>query len=338
MPAQTWTDGRSMRLPDHVRAALLRSERRIVIVGGRGWIGRTLLDLLDEALEGDALLERLVVFGSGDASITLASGRVVEQKALSGLRDLPARPTMLFHLAFLTKDKVAGMAGADYVAANRALSQQVIDALDPLGVDRVFVASSGAAAFAQDASAAHDLRLYGALKQQDEDRFAAWAMADEAHRRAIVTRIYAVSGPHINKHETYALANFILSALKGETVEVRASIPVYRGYVAVRDLLSLLIALMESPAGAPVQRFSTGGEVLELGDLARRVSTLLPCSVIRRPITGEGENRYIGDDAAWTALMAAQGIEGLALDDQIRETARFLARQAGLGVDHAGLA
>jgi hypothetical protein len=36
--------------------------------------------------------------------------------------------------------------------------------------------------------------------------------------------------------------------------------------------------------------------------------------------------------------MAAQGIAGLALDDQIRETARFLAQQAGLGVDHAGLA
>jgi nucleoside-diphosphate-sugar epimerase len=57
----------------------------------------------------------------------------------------------------------------------------------------------------------------------------------------------------------------------------------------VRDLLSLLIALMESSAGAPVQRFSTGGEVLELGDLARRVSALLPCSVTRRPITGKAK-------------------------------------------------
>jgi UDP-glucuronate decarboxylase len=330
MTFEVEADRRGARLPAHIRAALLSGDRRLVIVGARGWIGRTLLDLLDEALEGDVLAERVVAFGSGQADIELPSGRVVSQQPLAKLADLPRQPTLLFHLAFLTKDKVAGMAEGDYIAANRALSGQVLASLDQIGVEQVFVASSGAAAFAADPAAAHDLRLYGALKQEDEERFAAWAMVEPDTRRAIVTRIYAVSGPHINKHDTYALANFILSALRGETIEVLAPIPVYRGYVAVRDLLSLVLGQMHAAEGEAVIRFATGGTVLELGDLARRVAGLLPCAVERRPISGPGENRYVGDDDTWRALLARQGLEPLELDTQIIETAAFLARNTGV--------
>jgi nucleoside-diphosphate-sugar epimerase len=212
-----------------------------------------------------------------------------------------------------------------YAAANRALSGQVLDALAPIGADRLFVASSGAAAFADDPGAADDLRLYGALKREDESLFAAWAEALPDRRRAAVARIYSVSGPYINKHQAYALANFILDALAGRPIEVRAPMRVLRSYVAVRELLSLALALLLEEAGPTAARFDTGGEALELGAVAQAVAGVLGGEVVRRSVTEARENRYVGDDLAWRALLARHGIAHLTLQDQIRETAAYLS-------------
>jgi nucleoside-diphosphate-sugar epimerase len=314
------------RLAPGVRSRIRDDARRIVVVGARGWIGRSALALLLEALGQEAFSERVACFGSDTATVDLENGFAAPQRPLAELGRLEAKPTLLLHLAFLTKDKVAGMDPEAYAAANRALSRQVLDALAPIGADRLFVASSGAAAFADDPEAAADLRLYGALKREDEILFAAWAEARPEARRAAAARIYSVSGPYINKHQAYALANFILDALAGRPIEVRAPMRVLRSYVAVRELLSLTFAQLladDSPAAA---RFDTGGETLELGAVAQAVAEALGGEVVRRPITEARENRYVGDDAAWTALLSRHGIAPLPLHDQIRETAAYLAR------------
>lgn len=320
------TDRRRARLSPRARNALIADSRRVVIVGARGWIGRTVLSLLGDALAPEIFADRVACFGSRRGAVELDGGPSVPQRPLAELRDLDSRPTLLLHLAFLTKEKVSGMAAADYSKANRALSQQVFEALEPTGTDRLFVASSGAAAFADDIAAAEDLRLYGGLKRDDETLFAAWADAAPLARRAVIARIYSVSGPHINKLETYALASFILDALAGSAIEVRAPMPVVRSYVAVRDIVSLAFASLLAEQGAPVTRFDTGGEALELGVVAQAVASALGGHMLRRPITELGENRYVGDDAVWRALLAQHAITPLSLEQQILETAAFLAR------------
>jgi nucleoside-diphosphate-sugar epimerase len=306
--------------------SLVRGDgRRIVVVGARGWIGRSTLALLHEALGPEAFADRVACFGSDAGYVDLENGFGAPQRPLAELERLQERPSLLLHLAFLTKDKVAGMDPEAYAAANRALSRQVLDALAPIGADRLFVASSGAAAFADDPGAADDLRLYGALKREDESLFAAWAEALPDRRRAAVARIYSLSGPYINKHQAYALANFILDALAGRPIEVRAPMRVLRSYVAVRELLSLALALLLEEAGPATARFDTGGEALELGAVAQAVAEVVGGEVVRRPITEARENRYVGDDHAWRALLSRHGIAHLALQDQIRETAAYLS-------------
>ena len=311
-----------------VLSALLSDDRRIVISGARGWIGRTMVELLQRALGAEGLSQRVALFGSAAAPIALDTGHTVVQRPLADLPLLDRRPTMLFHLAFMTMDKVAGMAPDAYAAANRALSRQVLDALDPIGVDRLFVASAGAAAFADDATAAAALRLYGGLKREDEDMFAAWAQAAPSERRAAIARIYSVSGPWMNKHQTYALADFILTALANRPIEVRAPTPVLRSYVAVRELVSVVLAVLLSAREAPVLRFDTGGEALELGQVADAVARSLGGKVLNRRITQAGESRYVGDDHAWQALLRRHGIDHLGMSQQIVETAAWLMRGA----------
>jgi nucleoside-diphosphate-sugar epimerase len=285
--------------------------------------------LLREALGAEAFVEKVACFGSGAGVVDLENGFSVQQRPLAELGRLESRPTLLLHLAFLTKDKVAGMPPDAYAAANRALSGHVLDALEPIGVDRLFVASSGAAAFADDPDAAADVRLYGALKREDEVRFAAWAEAEPGGRRAAVARIYSVSGPYMNKLQSYALSNFILDALAGRPIEVRAPMRVLRSYVAVRELLSAVFAQLLADEGPAATRFDTGGEALELGAVAGAVAQVLGGKVVRRPITEACENRYVGDDAAWAALLSCHGVPLLPLHDQIRETAVYLGDARG---------
>lgn len=317
----------SVRLAPPSADLIKADDRRIVVVGAGGWIGRATLALLHDALGNEIARERIVCFGSQARSIEIAPGIAFEQQPLASLKTLPRRPTLLLHLAFLTKDKVGGIEDAEYARANRHLSQQVLDALEPLGVDRLFVASSGAAAFADDPEAAHDLRLYGGLKREDEERFARWAEQSPHMSRAVITRIFNISGPYINKHQTYALASFILDTLAGRPAEVRAPMRVVRGYVAVRELLSLVFAALLHENGGPVLRFDSGGEALELEDVASYVVTALGgTSVTRRAVTNPVENRYVGDDSLYQALLLRFGIDHVPLPRQIVETAAYLAR------------
>lgn len=326
MPRETDLDVKQSRFAEGVRRAIRDDARRIVIVGARGWIGRTAVALLLEALGLDAFAARVSCFGSSEGMVRVGDFDV-PQRALSDLATLDSRPTLLFHLAFLTMDKFGTMDADDYVKGNRALSRTVLACLEPIGVDRLFVASSGAAAFANDASAADNLRCYGRLKLDDEALFTGWASEAADSRRAAIARIYSVSGPHINKHQTYALASLILAALANRPIEVHAPMRVIRSYVAIRDLLSLIIAALLAPDGEPVLRFDTGGEPLELGDVAASVARVLGGTVLRRPISEPRENRYVGDASSWAALLARFGLTELPLDRQIAETAAWLARQ-----------
>jgi nucleoside-diphosphate-sugar epimerase len=233
----------------------------------------------------------------------------------------------VLHLAFLTKDRVAGMDPAAYAHENKALSRTVHEALGPIGADRLFVASSGAAAFADDPAAPADLRLYGALKRDDEDMFANWALAAPETRRAALGRIYSVSGPYINKLDTYALASFLRDALDGRPIEVRAPMRVLRSYVAVRELVSFVFAALLNDRGEPVLRFDTGGEPLELAEVAAAVAGLSGSRVSRRPVTDPNDNRYVGNDEAWRQQLARFAMEPVALAEQLAETMAWLSRQ-----------
>lgn len=237
-------DRERCRLAGRVRARVIDDDRRIIVAGASGWIGRTVLSLLHEALGPTAFARRVACFGSSEKVVRLINGSQVRQLALSSLPDISAQPSLFFQLAFLTKDKVEGMDAALYVAENCRISQDALAVVNAVGVDRVFIASSGAVRFVEDASAAFDLRLYGGLKREEEEMFAAWAHAPGGSRRVAIGRIFSVSGPFINKLQTYALACFINDALAGRPISVMARQPVFRSYVAVRDIVELALSCL----------------------------------------------------------------------------------------------
>ena len=316
------TGSRPGRLESAVARAIRGDPRRIVITGSGGWLGMATLELLHSAL-GEQLSGRVACFGSRQRILRLTDGTEVEQRPLKQIADLPAQPSFVLHLAFLTKDRAEAMDEAPYREANRALSQSVLEALDRIGAEALFVASSGAAAFADDPEASDAMRLYGMLKREDEDQFAAWA--ETTRRQAVIARIFNLSGPHINKHQSYALASFILDAHAGRPIAIRATRPVIRGYVAIRELMSLVFAIMlEGKAG--VTRFDTGGVPMEMQAIAEAVGGQVGNAAVERPeITSDKADRYVGDEATYAALLSRYGIEPVSFAQQVAETADFIA-------------
>ena len=154
-----------------VSQMIVQSDKRVVITGAGGWLGMATLDLLAGAL-GDAAQTRVVCIGSSAHTLTLRSGKTFEQLALADLGTLAAEPTWLLHYAFLTKDRAETMDEAEYTAANRTISRFVVESLDSIGTEAVFLASSGAAYRASDENALPAMRLYGSLKAEEEQRFA----------------------------------------------------------------------------------------------------------------------------------------------------------------------
>lgn len=315
-------------LDEAVTASLINDGRSIIITGASGWIGMATLDILERML-GTAFQERIWCFGSTARILDLGNGRQVAQRPLTELSSLAVERAWVLHFAFQAKDRAEVLEEDAYRAANRAISDTLFTALDAIQAEAIFVASSGAATKVDDPTATPAMRLYGAMKRDDEARFAAWAEA--RGRRAVIGRIFNITGPYINKHQAYAMASFILDALAARPIAVHAPRPVVRGYVAIHELMSLVFALLgAAPDG--VVRFETGGEALELGEVAARVAQMLGSTCARAPITQAQADRYVGSDTDYRELLARHGIAPTSLDRQILDTAAFLGRDTGVAV------
>ena len=304
---------------------LARGPWRVAVIGASGWLGLATLEMLRD-LFGARFFERVVCYGSTARTLILRDGLSVEQRPLSDLLALPAAPTLALHLAFLTQEKAKAMPEADYVEANRAISAAVLAALDGIGAEAVFVPSSGAVTLVDDDGAQPSMRLYGRLKLEDEAAFSGWASS--RRRRAVIARVFNLSGPYINKQSSYALACFIADALSGGPVSVRATRPVLRSYVAISDLMSVVFALLTDGEKGPVLFDTAGEREYEMTEIAEVVVDTLARGIgIDRPaIDPAAPDRYVGDGRLFARLARRFDVSLTDFPTQIRDTAVFMAR------------
>jgi len=306
---------------------LQRQNSRIVVVGAGGWMGLGTLEALSELL-GDQVNDRVVCFGSSHRLLRLRGGASFEQFPLSRMATLANRPSLVLHFAFLTQEKAAGMSAQDYIASNGAISDHVFGALDPIGAIALFIASSGAIEMADRPGANPNKALYGRLKLEDEKRAREWSI--NSQRRAVISRIYGLSGPYMNKTESYALGCFIVDALAEKSITIKADQPVFRSYVALNELMSIVFGLL-TDGGIGTTTFDTGADRgYEMSEIAGAVIAALGhCAGVQRPaITRTDRDWYVGDGRVYQSLRQTLGVEAVSFADQIRQTAQFLK---GLG-------
>ena len=306
---------------------LVEGPWRVIVVGAGGWLGLATLELL-HGLFGDTFEARVKGFGSSARSLALRGGVTVEQQPLFRLAGLPAAPSLVLHLAFLTQERAKMMPESDYIATNRAISGTVLAALDLIGAEGVFVPSSGAVYMVDQPQTQASMRLYGRLKLEDEERFGAWAATPGKH--AAIARVFNLSGPYINKQSSYALACFIADALAGRPIEIRATRPVLRSYVAIDELMSVVAGALTDGASGSVLFDTAGDDVYEMAEIAMAVAGALGRSkaVARAVLTDAEPDRYCGDGAVYRKMRERFGVRPVSFGQQIIETSRFMADAA----------
>jgi nucleoside-diphosphate-sugar epimerase len=314
-------------LPDDLAAALRTTDHRILVTGAGGWIGSATLHMLNSALGPDAFKRRVRAFAGRARTLSLMDGTEVLLLPLEALGEIKDGPSLLFHYAFLGKERVADMPLADYVAANARITAIVRGAVQRLRPAGMFLTSSGAV-YRADRSIESDLAAnpYGVLKHRDETVFAEACAASGV--KLVTARVFNLSGEYINKVTSYALSSFILDALAGRPITVRAKRRVERSYVYAGDVVRMALACLLDRAPAPPVFDTAGGQVVELGELAelvRKACGLSDSSILRDEFdTAAQSDRYVGDPAIMEALAGSKQMPIMPLAPQIELTAGYL--------------
>lgn len=292
---------------------------RLLILGATGWFGRSAIEL---------------VSGTGASVLPLASyerdfevgGARLRTRTWSPELVHGFDPTIVVDCAFLTRDRIDTRPLDEYIALNRQMIEQMLDAARGRSVRAVVTVSSGAAVYPVDALLGPiESNPYGYLKREVER--AVESLSAEIGVRAAVARAWSVSGAHVQHPTNFALADLILQASRGD-LHIRATRPVHRRYVLADELLAISLALALDDTSADFSMIDSGGPLVEMQELAEAVRDIIhPGANIRRPaIISADADDYFSNDASWIEAVARTGLSSYALSDQIRLTAR------GLGV------
>ena len=286
----------------------LQPTDRIAVLGARGWFGQTLLGLLP------ADIPTLLTASSTDALHQEWSWEQVREFA----------PTVVANFAFLTRERIASEGVEEFTAVNTRLIDQFERTGSLPSVRAVLTVSSGAAVTEPD-------KPYGALKLVEERVANELASPD---RSSVVLRAYSVSGPFVRRPREYAFSDFIMQAHSGR-VAIAADELVFRRYVSVFDALTVAGRSALSGWSGTVD---TGGELVEMGELAQRVVSIVdPTAVIERPdVDTNRMQTYASDDVSWTQACERLGYVPMDLDEQIRVTARGLLGEPESGTVRDG--
>jgi nucleoside-diphosphate-sugar epimerase len=282
------------------------ARERILILGAGGWFGHTFLDMLSSASHGPVLAmtghRRRVSVGRREWFLRETNMRTISSFA----------PTLVVNFAFLTRDRERGMGTRAYTEANETLTQTLLEVVALPSINRAITISSGAARTEPQSA-------YGRLKEAEELSLKAMARDDKT---IVIGRAYSLSGPFVQRPADYAFSNLIQQAPTGE-IRIEANTPVLRRYVSVRDFLMVLLA-EGSPGDTAI--IESGGELVEIGDLARRVVSVLgfPARIQRASLRHLEPSAYASNGESWMKACQRTGLQPESLEDQIRATARGL--------------
>lgn len=311
----------ALRFLPGIAAQLAAADCCLAVTGGSGWVGQAALEMLENAL-GDAFAERVRVFGSRPRDLSLRSGRIVPCHKLAALAELPGeRPWIILHFAFLTRDRLGSQSVEQFVEGNRQITDAVAAACRRLPTQGLLAISSGAVYGPDDLAA----NAYGVMKRREEDCLL--ALGREMAIPVAIPRLFALSGPFINKLEAYALGSILSAVLENRPIVLRAGHLVERSYLHVGDLLNVSLSAILS-CGTPDGPFDACSaqlvEVQELAETARALLGRPELAIERPPVDRTRIDRYTGNPEAFQKLAAKAGLPLAGLEQQIISTADYL--------------
>jgi len=298
---------------------------KIFVTGATGWIGRTFLHELQSIIGPDEFSRTVYAFASR-SNILQSTNYPLNEKinvpvqALSKLNDYSGgQNILLFHSAFLTKDRIQYYGTNRFIELNQYITNTVSTFLESCKESRLISISSGAAANSErkeEKSAITASDPYGYLKLKEERQLS--QITDTQ-----VLRIYALTGRYIRDPKTFAIGDLLIKALKKERLTINSEYPVVRSYVSATDVAkwSLRWLLSNDRPNIPIGATSHITTLSALADMIAKLYCLPPPIIkpfIRAP------DSYCCSPIIFEKMLRKYGIKPLSLIDQILDTAEGL--------------
>ena len=284
----------------------LRSDDRVLVTGAAGWFGRTAI-----AMTREAGLE-LLATGSKDQQIEIdGQSQAVHAHDLDVISAF--KPTVVIDTAFVTRERLPILGHKAYVETNQKLIDQSLGIAALPSVRKYIGFSSGATMhLAGHTSFSLVENPYAAQKRIYESKVSAIAAILQSD--ISVARVWSVTGSYCTKPRAFAFTDLIAQAKLG-LIEIKAKHLVYRRYCALEDVLALSI-LPSAPGGNSI--FNTGGDLIEIGELAKIIVDLVnPNAEIRRQIDPQlTPDDYHSDSEDWGALLKSANLSRDSISDQ----------------------
>jgi hypothetical protein len=280
-----------MLLRDRLNASLRGKE--IFLSGCSGWFGRVLLSELDATQ-----IPKLTTQSSRETK----EFRFGELTRRAPGREMPSSADLFIDFAFQTRDKVLqSKRTSEEEAPNDGLITETINSLRDRRFAKYVGISSGAAVNAQPWDE------YGLAKSKFENLYL-------EHRNPLdsVARVWSVSGSFCTKPEVFAFAGLMKQALHKSNIEISSAGRVLRRYCAIEEVLTLLLTTSAPPI------FDSGGELVEIGELAKIIgSELNPAATVIRSVGSGTESAYFAATDDFEVLMESQGLVPMTIREQV---------------------
>jgi nucleoside-diphosphate-sugar epimerase len=307
------------RLPEQSISSLRSSlsvEDRILILGASGWFGKTLTAML---LGGG---QELMLIGSYPRILKVDESQVnILDYNFDSIRRF--EPTIVVDFAFLTREKVGKLGLVSFRQVNEKLINQLVEVSELPSVKRVLFTSSGAAVYPHEAKPKnYEQDPYGYLKFELECRMEDFARV--SRKSVLCLRPWSVSGTFVDRPMDYAFSSIIIQALNGK-VRLEARQPVLRRYCSVDDMLAVAFALGPGGRTNTYRLLESGGELSDLGSLAKKVVDLIGngATIIQAIDSDAKADSYFSNNKSWSESCNAIGYEARDLTSQIRDSISY---------------
>ena len=300
-------------------------KQRWLLTGAGGWFGKTALHEYEQGYGPEALREEVIAFASKSKWIDFGSAHgPIQALDLRDIQSIEA-PTGLLHLAFLTRDRIGEVGLNAYIETNRAITAAVRAVLQANPTIPAITTSSGAAAALDGLPANLEANPYASLKQEEE---ALW-QKEAKHRMAVVFRVYAASGRMMAGPERFALGDFLLQALQGKQLQIKAGHRVVRSYGHVGSLMQLNWAMLKQPKPNGFYGVDACGDCIDLLELAQAISDAFGLQAPSHTINPElPVDRYVGNGETFRQLLEDYRLVHPTLEQQIADTLAGLPKQS----------
>jgi nucleoside-diphosphate-sugar epimerase len=291
--------------------------QKILLTGASGWIGKSFLEVYESNFGPEITQANICATSSVKKEIKLESGTIIKSLPLGEEIHLNRKYSGIVHLAALTRDKVSQYDNSEYIYKNMELLSYTLQAVDK-GIDWLICVSSGAVFKGNKIEFENNISSnpYGFYKRIEEIIFS--NLQTSQNFTFVCPRLWGGTGKDMKNHQNYAFGSFIKDALEKNQIVIKSGHKVYRKYIDTRDLMNLCIKMVQNNE---TKIFNSGGPLIEIGELAKKISVELPgAKVIRNSLIEDNDDHYYPTDSEIEELFHNYNLKYLSIEEQIKNT------------------